>query len=88
MTTREVEWDEEQQAIMLALDLYRSLIHAPCGGYLPDTTAAEAVYKADIPVRCKLCTALAEAHTDHMKAPHAPHPEALLWPVRRRWTGG
>lgn len=71
---------------MLARDLYRSLIHGPCGGYLPDTTApeAEGTYTAESPVRCQLCTARAEAHAAHMNSPHAPHPEALLWPVMRR----
>lgn len=86
MTFREPEWTEEQQNLMLALGLYRQQQCPGCGGYLPDTTApeAEGAYKAEPPVRCQACTTRYEASSAHIKAPHAPHPEALLWPVIRR----
>jgi hypothetical protein len=85
VTTREVEWDDEQQAMMLALAEYRDSVHEACGGYLPDTTAAEAdgQYVADIPSRCHLCTARAIAAEPYFKDDH-PQPHALLFPVRRK----
>lgn len=71
---------------MLALAEYRSMVHDACGGYLPDTTAPDADegYRADEPLRCHLCTARAQAAAAYLAGPHNPHPEALLWPVRRR----
>lgn len=85
-TIRESEWDDPQRDLMLALALYEAQVHEPCGGYLPDTTAADADdrYAAAPPVRCHLCTARMQAHHAHVTSPHAPHPEALLWPIRRR----
>jgi hypothetical protein len=85
VTTSEPAWDEQSQAEMLALAEYRAMVHDACGGYLPDTTAADAdeAYRAEKPVRCHLCTARAQAHAAYMEAP-SPHPEALLWPVRRK----
>jgi hypothetical protein len=61
--------------------MYRSLVHEPCGGYLPDTTGPDAAdrYVVDLPTRCEKCTAVSEAVEAHMKGDHAPHPEALLW---------
>lgn len=58
-----------------------------CGGYLPETTAADADegYVADIPIRCHRCTAVAvqvNAYRD------AQHPHALRFPAHRRPTGG
>ena len=81
----EPRWDERSQAEILALGRYRSLVHE-CGGYLPDTTAPDADerYKADEPVRCHLCTARYAAQAAHLDGPHSPHPQALMWPVRRR----
>lgn len=71
---------------MLALAEYRSLVHLGCGGYLPDTIgeAAAERYEAEPPVRCELCTARAERVKTHTSGDHAPHVEALLWPVTRR----
>lgn len=71
---------------MLALAHYRSLLHAPCGGYLPDTVGEDAAgrWEAEAPMRCELCTARAERVKAHTSGDHAPHPEALLWPTHRR----
>jgi hypothetical protein len=41
VTRREAEWDEYEQALMLALGEYRSLTCESCHGWLPDTTAPE-----------------------------------------------
>lgn len=86
VTTREVEWDPEQRALVLALELYESLVHSQCGHYLPESTAAEAdgAYDVEPPTRCHACTARATAIKAHMTSPHSPHPEALLWVVKRR----
>lgn len=81
----ETEWDAAQRGWMLALHLYRKLVHEPCGGYLPDTTGETAAdaYTVDVPMRCEKCTAVAEAQAAHLKGDHAPHPEALLWHAHR-----
>ncbi|HEY9414796.1 MAG TPA: hypothetical protein VIQ30_08575 [Pseudonocardia sp.] len=81
VTVREPEWDEEQQALMLALDLHEALTCSGCGGYLPHTTAPEAddAYKAELPIRCHRCTAIAigaDAYSD------TPHAHALRFPTR------
>jgi hypothetical protein len=80
--TREPEWDADEQAWMLALQMYRSQI-GPCGHYLPRTAAADAEerYVAPAPDRCHACTAIAvqsAAYTDN------PHPHALLFHAERR----
>lgn len=84
-TEREPEWDAEQQGWMLALALYESQVHKNCGGYLPDTTAAEAdgKYRADLPIRCHKCDEHLRIR-DVYEAQSTPRIEALLWPVRRR----
>lgn len=71
---------------MLALAEYRSLVHAPCGGYLPDTVGVVAAdrFEAEDPMRCELCTVRAERVKAHTSGDHAPHLEALLWPTHRR----
>lgn len=71
---------------MLALADYRSLVHPPCGGYLPDTVGEDAAdrWQAEDPMRCELCTARAERIKTHVSGDHAPHVEALLWPTHRR----
>jgi hypothetical protein len=82
-TVREPEWDEEQQALMLALHVWRSNIHEPCGSYLPDAASAEAEnsYESELPVRCHVCTERARAYARYSES---QHPEALLFPVRRK----
>ena len=84
-TVREAEWDAEQQAWMVALGVYRSQIHEPCGGYLPETTAADAEdgYQADLPIRCHLCTARLRQYGKYQDS-STPQIDALLWPVVRR----
>lgn len=80
--TREPEWDDDEQAWMLALLLYRSQL-GPCGHYLPESTAANAEDRYDVgePIRCHACTAVAVASA---AAAGNPHPSALLFqPVRR-----
>jgi len=80
--TREPEWDEQDQAWALALDLYESQL-GPCGHYLPHTAAADAEerYQSPEPGRCHACTATAiraESYKD------SPQPHALLFHAERR----
>lgn len=82
VVTREVEWDDEQQAWMLALHLYEAQ-RGPCGHYLPHTTAPEAEdrYVSPEPRRCHACTAVA---TRRAAYDDTPHPNALLFHAERR----
>lgn len=84
MTTREPEWDEEQQGLILALLLVRGMTCDGCGGHLPDTTAEDADYVADLPYRCHKCTAIAQKADEYREAPHA---QALRYPTRRKGGG-
>ena len=61
--TREVEWDQDQQALILALAEYRAETCDQCGGYLPETTlkANEGHYEAVGPFMCHSCEALGRA---------------------------
>lgn len=82
-TTYESEWDAEQQAIMLALLEYRSLIHEACGGYLPETTDAgnENAFKALPAHRCHKCTAIGRSRDSYQESPQS---QALLYPIQYR----
>jgi hypothetical protein len=80
-----VEWDEEQQAIMLALGRHRDLSCPGCGGWMPETTGAEAKgsYAVEL-VRCHRCSAHSVAAE---KARGMSMPDSLLMQVARR-NGG
>jgi ribosomal protein S27AE len=80
----EQEWDEQQQAHMLALAAYRATLCPACGGFLPDTTEAEAEdrYHCGPPHVCHRCVALDIATKSYVED---PHPSSLLFiPERRR----
>lgn len=83
VTRREPEWDDEERAWMLALLLYKANVHTECGHYLPDSTAPDADegYEVDLPIRCHACTARAQALKRYEDS---RHPEALLFPARRK----
>lgn len=83
VTTREPEWDEEQQALMLAHLMHERLTCSGCGGHLPDTTdpKADGAYIADEPIRCHRCTAIAMRAEQYRES---PQPQALMFPTRRR----
>lgn len=76
----EQEWDEEQQAYMLALAEREALSCGGCGGWLPETTAIEndGRYAPPEPVRCHSCTTQAIAQEYHAK--DAKHVHAVHWP--------
>jgi hypothetical protein len=86
VTIREPEWDEQERGWMYALASYRQQVHEPCGTYLPDAIgeAAERAYRAELPVRCHVCTTRYAAIEAHLSGPHGAQPEALLFPVVRR----
>lgn len=68
---------------MVALATYRADQCPGCSGQLTETTAADAEhrYVADLPHRCHRCTAIAIKQGEYKDA---PHPHALLYPVRTR----
>jgi hypothetical protein len=86
ITTRESEWDEQQQAEMLALDLYRAGLCHRCHGALEETTSpahdgdnpqGTHVYKAARKVRCHRCTASMDSDREHSGNPLVKHPAAV-----------
>lgn len=79
---REVEWDADERAWMLALHLYRSQV-GPCGHYLPRTAAADAEYRyfSPEPDRCHACTAIGEQAKAYTES---PQPQALLFHAERK----
>lgn len=83
VTTRESEWDDEQQTWMLALHLLEADTCDGCGGQLSETTSPEMEdrYVPDPPVRCHKCTALhigADQHKD------SRHRQALRFTAHAR----
>ncbi len=87
VTTREVEWDDDQQALILALALYRREHCDQCGGYLPETTdkANEYGYEAVGPFMCHSCEAMGKARDESVKA-HEKNPihNMSRWSIRLR----
>lgn len=86
VTTRESEWDTEQQAIMLALEVYRASLCRRCGGELAETT--NPLHDADNPhgthvyrrvklLRCHRCTASMESEAQHSGNHLVKHPAAV-----------
>lgn len=76
-----MEWDPDEQALMLALHRYRAQV-GPCGHYLPHTTdaAAEDAYRG-VMRRCHACTAVAIEAERYVKS---PQPSAVLVGAERR----
>lgn len=78
-STPEAEWDEEQQALMLALAVYRASRCEGCGGDLAETTSHEQ-WNVPPPMRCHRCTAIAIAQDAH----DHKHLHALRWTATPR----
>jgi uncharacterized protein with PIN domain len=81
----EVEWDEQEQAWMLALKLYRDSRCPHCDGDLAVTTAPESEgrYRHELPLQCFRCVAFAQSRKAYADEPHA---ETLLHLVQQRPT--
>jgi hypothetical protein len=79
VTTRTPEWDEESRAEVIAWLDYEAQQCPGCGGYLPDTTAPDAVYSAGLPHRCKRCDAIRARQEEYTES---IRPDALVvWPT-------
>lgn len=78
VTTREIEWDDDERAWAIALIEYESDKCPGCGGQLEETTdpKTEGRWKVPYPTRCQRCTALASAQEKYRQT---FHPQALLW---------
>jgi hypothetical protein len=77
-----VEWDPDQQALILALAQHRREECEGCGGYLPETTAAANEGRFDVvgPFMCHSCEALGRAREGFTKPMHNKN----RWSVRLR----
>jgi hypothetical protein len=67
----EVEWDESEQTVMLALHQYRNSLCPKCGGPLDKCTdpANEMKYTAGLPIRCHATTARGKAAEPYRDQP-------------------
>lgn len=77
MTTTETEWDEEQQALIVALALWHDTRCRRCGGDLRETASPgmEGGYTPLPPLRCHRCTALSAVEERYRSN---SHPHALM----------
>jgi hypothetical protein len=68
----ETEWDETEQAWMLALAMYRETRCPGCGGDLNVTTKAEHEerYKAELPLQCFRCVAFSRSNDAYADQPY------------------
>lgn len=55
---REPEWDSDERAWMLGLELREDAECRRCGGVLAETTSPDFVWKAQLPIVCLKCAAL------------------------------
>ncbi len=91
VTTREVEWDDEQRALVLAMLQVQAETCHGCGGWLPETTAdeAEGKYVADPPIRCHRCKAVNAQRDSYYEEPDIYHPDSyVMWPARDKRKEG
>jgi hypothetical protein len=81
VVTREAEWDEEQQSLMLALAVYEAQL-CPSGHWLPQAAdpSNEERYRG-LNTRCHACTAVAQ---EVVRLQENPHPTALLFGAQLR----
>lgn len=70
VTRREVEWDDDQRAMMLAYQAHMADTCSGCGNTLTETTdpAAEGTYTVPLPRRCHACTPLLAKMGEYDKA--------------------
>jgi hypothetical protein len=78
----EVEWDDTEQAWMVALATYRRTEICPlCGWPREVCQAAETEWALDVPLptRCHVTTAIHRAQEARSSMGGGAHDEALLW---------
>jgi hypothetical protein len=81
ITTHEVEWDSDQQSLMLALAEYRLQFCPDCGGELDETMKPENefAYTAIGPWLCWGCQAVGRARDNYNDAhPRATNPNRWI----------
>jgi hypothetical protein len=80
MTTSmvEPEWDTQTRSAALALDVHDEMLCPLCGRPSYICQAQDAVFHAELPIRCHATTALLVAQS---KADY-DHERALLWSTR------
>jgi len=92
IVTRDVEFDDDEQAGVLAYEEMLDNQCPGCGGQLDETTdpANEGEYEGSPPTRCFKCDALLAAQEPYLQVdqrtgkPVTHRPQALLWEVHRR----
>jgi hypothetical protein len=74
----ESEWDDREQALVLAMAAYKAGLCDLCGSPIEECTDPmnEGKYKPEGPIRCHKTTAIAVA--GKKIDPKVPHPEALM----------
>lgn len=80
-----MEWDPDQQALMLALATYRLMYCEGCGGPLEETMDIENEfsYEAVGPWLCWGCETVGKARVQYMEShPKAQHPDR--WSLKKR----
>lgn len=82
VAVREVEWDDEQRAWMLALAEVEAQECPGCGGHLPGTTRPGVEFDTTHPTRCKRCEALGIRAKNVQQYEHSE--SFRLWPVTER----
>jgi hypothetical protein len=82
----ESEWDEEQQATVLALYAWEATRCPACGGDPAECQGAdnEFAWKADGPFRCHKTATRSNAQREFLKGKKDETPESLLYRVERR----
>jgi hypothetical protein len=86
-STREVEWDEEQRDLMMALDVYRAGLCPLCGW--PAKTCQDPananLLEPQVPARCYVRTNIEVKQEKEASESHnRPQPSALLWGARMK----
>jgi NAD-dependent SIR2 family protein deacetylase len=85
-----VEWDEHEQALILALAEYKSSLCPRCHGDMEETTdpAHEDRYVPKLPIRCHRCDGLIRSENAYTEKAGTDRPAALLHQVELRRPRG
>lgn len=89
IVTREIEFDEDEQAGVLAYEELLDNQCPGCGGQIDETTDPDVHWHAPPPTRCFKCDARLTAQTPFFEInqdtgkPLTPNVQALLWQVDR-----